>query len=102
MIEELIKDLSFTIGQEVYVIENGAVYNNLYRDDTSWMVRTKDWDKRKNNKYTIDEINIKLSKHGHSVEYKIDGSVYTQKDIFFELDDALMTCARRNNNHATK
>lgn len=89
-------ETDYNIGDMVYAISEKHIYNNLYRNETAWVVETMDWDNRKITPFEITERIIRQRKDESYCLYEVNNSLYNESDIFMELDLALEECNKRN------
>lgn len=99
MIELIINiniETDYNIGDMVYIITEIPKYNNLYRNETIWIVEATDFERRKPTPFEI--IKRVINQNGRSIKvfYKIYDSLYAESEIFKDLDSALEECKKRN------
>jgi len=93
-------ETKYSVGDKVFIIAEVSKYNDLYRNETKWVV-AEDTDQIAWNPpkvaLEISKIVIHQYMRRYDIVYKIQDYVYTEKDMFDTLEDAQIECDKRNN-----
>ena len=93
-------ETKYSVGDKVYVIAEVPKYNDLYRNETKWIV-AEDTDQIAWNPPLVPLEISKIVIHQYTrkcdIVYKIQDYVYIERDIFDTLEDAENECNKRNN-----
>lgn len=88
----------YNIGDEVYIIHKTSMHNDWYCIETEWQVVYHDSDfyKFRTSPFKIERIVINQYLTKTRLLYEIDGYLYTEEDMFTNLEDAKKECKIRN------
>jgi hypothetical protein len=92
-------ETSYNINDLVYVIYKDSLNNDFFCNELVWRVMTdKSW-KENLVPFKIDNIIITQKLNNAKVEYEIDDYIYTEKELFRNLEAAQKECEVRNKLH---
>ena len=91
-------ETNYNIGNEVYIIHNTSKYNDFYCTETEWQVvyHDSDFHNVRTLPFKIEKIVVNQYLTKTKLLYEIDGYLYTEDDMFVNLEDAKKECKIRN------
>ena len=91
-------ETKYSVGNKAYVIAEVVKYNDLYRNETKWVVAEDTSEISWNPPIVpleIEKIVITQYARSYKLFYKVQDYLYDEKDIFDTLEDAQMECKKR-------